>query len=107
MARQVLDAVIAGEGSPLEVADARGLELVQDDDALGAAVGRVIAGNPDVAEKIRGGKVQAAGALIGQVMKEMKGQADAGKAREIILAKLGGELRTGGRAWAGTRVRPP
>ena len=34
MARQVLDGVIAGEGSPLEVADARGLELVQDDDAL-------------------------------------------------------------------------
>jgi len=89
MARQVLDAVIAGEGSPLEVADARGLELVQDDDALGAAVDRVIAANPDVAEKIRGGKVQAAGALIGQVMKEMKGQADAGKAREIILARLG------------------
>lgn len=89
MARQVLDAVIAGEGSPLEVADARGLELVQDDDALGAAVDRVIAANPDVAEKVRGGKVQAAGALIGQVMKEMKGQADAGKAREIILARLG------------------
>ena len=89
MARQVLDGVIAGEGSPPEVADARGLELVQDDGALGAAVDRVIAANPDVAEKIRDGKVQAAGALIGQVMKEMKGQADAGKAREIILARLG------------------
>ncbi len=48
----------------------------------------VIAANPDVAQKVRDGKVQAAGALIGQVMKEMKGQADAGKAREIILAKL-------------------
>ena len=47
--------------------------------------------NPDIAEKIRGGKVQAAGALIGQVMKEMKGQADAGKARALILAKLGVE----------------
>ena len=75
--------------APSQVADARGLELVQDDGALGAAVDRVIAANPDVAEKIRDGKVQAAGALIGQVMKEMKGQADAGKAREIILAKLG------------------
>ncbi|TQJ49954.1 Asp-tRNA(Asn)/Glu-tRNA(Gln) amidotransferase subunit GatB [Phycicoccus sp. SLBN-51] len=89
MARQVLDGVIAGEGSPVEVADARGLELVQDDDALEAAVEKVIATNPDVAEKVRGGKVQAAGALIGQVMKEMKGQADAGKARQIILARLG------------------
>src|SRR6478735_6102457 len=87
MARQVLDGVLAGEGSPTAVADARGLELVQDDSALEAAVDTVIAANADVAEKIRGGKVQAAGALIGQVMKEMKGQADAGKARALILAK--------------------
>ena len=49
----------------------------------------VIAANPDVADKIRDGKVQAAGALIGQVMREMKGQADAGAARAIILERLG------------------
>ncbi|GAA3611847.1 Asp-tRNA(Asn)/Glu-tRNA(Gln) amidotransferase subunit GatB [Marihabitans asiaticum] len=89
MARQVLEGVLDGEGGPTQVADARGLELVQDDSALEGAVEKVIADNPDIAEKIRGGKVQAAGALIGQVMKEMKGQADAGKAREMILAKLG------------------
>ena len=53
-----------------------------------SAVDKVIEANPDVAEKVRGGKVQAAGALIGQVMKEMKGQADAGKARQIILERL-------------------
>jgi aspartyl-tRNA(Asn)/glutamyl-tRNA(Gln) amidotransferase subunit B len=89
MARQVLDGVLAGEGSPAEVADARGLELVHDDAALEAAVGRVIDANPDVAQRIRDGKVQAVGALIGQVMREMKGQADASRAREIILARLG------------------
>ena len=88
MARQVLDGVIAGEGTPTEVADARGLELMQDDGALEAAVDKVIDANPDVAQKVRDGKVQAAGALIGQVMKEMKGQADAAKARELIIAKL-------------------
>ncbi|GAA2733113.1 Asp-tRNA(Asn)/Glu-tRNA(Gln) amidotransferase subunit GatB [Pedococcus aerophilus] len=88
MARQVLEGVLAGEGTPTEVADARGLELVQDDGALEAAVDKVIEANADVAQKVRDGKVQAAGALIGQVMKEMRGQADAGKAREIILAKL-------------------
>jgi len=91
MARQVLEGVLDGEGAPTAVADARGLELVQDDGALEAAVDTVIEGNPDIAEKIRGGKVQAAGALIGQVMKEMKGQADAGKARALILDKLGVE----------------
>jgi aspartyl-tRNA(Asn)/glutamyl-tRNA(Gln) amidotransferase subunit B len=89
MARQVLDGVIAGEGGPTDVADGRGLELVQDDGALEAAVDSVIEANPQVAQKVRDGKIQAAGALIGQVMKEMKGQADAGKAREIILARLG------------------
>ncbi|WP_427385066.1 Asp-tRNA(Asn)/Glu-tRNA(Gln) amidotransferase subunit GatB [Janibacter sp. G56] len=89
MARQVLDGVLAGEGGPTAVADARGLQLVRDDGALEAAVDKVIAANDAIAQKVRDGKVQAAGALIGQVMKEMNGQADAGKARELILARLG------------------
>lgn len=88
MARQVLEGVIAGDGAPTEVADARGLELVQDDGALEAAVDKVIAANEPIAAKVREGKLNAAGALIGQVMKELKGQADAAKARELILAKL-------------------
>jgi aspartyl-tRNA(Asn)/glutamyl-tRNA(Gln) amidotransferase subunit B len=88
MARQVLEGVLAGQGSPTAVADALGLELVQDDSALEAAVDAAIAANADVAEKVRSGKLQAAGALIGQVMKQMKGQADAAKVRELILAKL-------------------
>lgn len=87
MARQVMDGVLAGEGSPREVADARGLELVQDDSALEAAVNEVLGRNADIVAKIKDGKVQAAGALIGQVMKAMKGQADAGKVRELIMAK--------------------
>ncbi len=89
MARQVLDGVLAGEGGPTQVADARGLELVRDDGALEAAVAKVVQANPDVVEKIRGGKVQAAGALIGQVMKETRGQADAGRARALILERIG------------------
>ena len=90
MARQVLDGVLAGEASPTEVADARGLAMVSDDGALQAAVDEVIAANPDIVEKIRGGKEQAAGALIGQVMKAMKGQADAARVRELILASVAG-----------------
>jgi aspartyl-tRNA(Asn)/glutamyl-tRNA(Gln) amidotransferase subunit B len=88
MARQVLEGVLNGEGSPLAVADARGLLLVSDDGALSIAVDVVIAANPGVADKVREGKLQAAGALIGQVMKETKGQADAAKVRELILEKL-------------------
>ncbi|NYJ75332.1 Asp-tRNA(Asn)/Glu-tRNA(Gln) amidotransferase subunit GatB [Allobranchiibius huperziae] len=88
MARQVLDGVLAGEGTPTQVADARGLALAQDDGALEAAVDKVIAANEAVAAKVREGKLNAAGALIGGVMKEMRGQADAARARELILARL-------------------
>ncbi|HRC12290.1 MAG TPA: Asp-tRNA(Asn)/Glu-tRNA(Gln) amidotransferase GatCAB subunit B, partial [Dermatophilaceae bacterium] len=90
MARQVLDGVLAGEGNPGAVADARGLALVSDDGALGAAVDAVITANPDLVEKIQAGKVQAAGALIGQVMKAMAGQADAARVRELIMERVGG-----------------
>ena len=88
LARQVFDGMLAGEGTPDEVVAARGLAVVSDEGALSAAVDAAIAANPDVAAKIRDGKVAAAGALIGAVMKEMRGQADAGRVRELILEKL-------------------
>jgi aspartyl-tRNA(Asn)/glutamyl-tRNA(Gln) amidotransferase subunit B len=88
LARQVFDGLFAGEGTPAEIIAARGLGIVSDDGALSAAVDNAIAANPDVADKIREGKVAAAGALIGAVMKEMSGQADAGRVRELILEKL-------------------
>ena len=88
LARQVFDGLLAGEGTPQQVVEARGLAIVSDEGALSAAVDRAIADNADVADKIRDGKVAAAGALIGVVMKEMRGQADAGRVRELILEKL-------------------
>ena len=89
LARQVFEGVIAGEGSPDEVVSARGLAVVSDDGALLAAIDEALAAQPDVAEKIRGGKVQAAGAIVGAVMKATRGQADAGKVRELLLERLG------------------
>jgi aspartyl-tRNA(Asn)/glutamyl-tRNA(Gln) amidotransferase subunit B len=88
LARQVLEGVLAGEGSPQQVVEARGLGIVSDDGALGAAVDRAIEANPAIAQKIRDGKVAAAGALIGAVMKEMRGQADAARVRELVLERL-------------------
>ncbi len=88
LARQVLEGVLAGEGTPDEVVASRGLAVVSDDGALGAAVDKAIEANPEVADKIRDGKVAAAGALIGAVMQEMRGKADAGRVRELILEKL-------------------
>jgi aspartyl-tRNA(Asn)/glutamyl-tRNA(Gln) amidotransferase subunit B len=89
LARQVFDGVLAGEGDPDAVVESRGLAVVSDEGALAEAVDRAIADNPDVAQKIRDGKVAAAGALIGAVMKQMRGQADAARVRELILEKLG------------------
>ncbi len=87
LARQVLEAVIAGEGSPQEVVDARSLSVVSDDGALIAAIDEALAAQPDVLQKIRDGKVQAAGAVIGAVMKAMRGQADAARVRELVLER--------------------
>ena len=91
IARQVLEFVLAGEGTPAEVVEARGLAVVSDDGALTAAVQEALAAMPDVADKIRAGKVQAAGAIVGQVMKATRGQADAARVRELILAECGVE----------------
>jgi aspartyl-tRNA(Asn)/glutamyl-tRNA(Gln) amidotransferase subunit B len=89
LARQVVEGVIAGEGRPSEIIKIRGIQVVSDDSALMAAIEKAIAAQPDVAEKVRGGHVPAAGALIGAVMKETKGQADAAKVRELLLKHLG------------------
>ena len=88
LARQVIEGVLSGEGSPDEVIAARGIKVVSDDSELLAAIERAIAAEPAAAEKVRNGILAAAGALIGLVMKETKGQADAAKVRELLLAHL-------------------
>ncbi len=89
LARQVFEGIMAGEGTADEVVAARGLAVVSDDGALLAAIDEALAAQPDVAEKIKGGKVQAAGAIVGAVMKATRGQADAGKVRALLLERLG------------------
>jgi len=89
LARQVVEGVIAGEGSPAEVVAKRGIKVVSDDGALMAAIEKVCADQPETAQKVRDGHIPAAGALIGAVMKETKGQADAARVRELLLGHLG------------------
>ena len=89
LARQVVEGVLAGEGEPEQVVADRGLAVVRDDSLIQSAVDEALAANPEVAEKIRGGKVQAAGAIVGAVMKATKGQADAARVRELVLAACG------------------
>ncbi|MBP2476933.1 aspartyl-tRNA(Asn)/glutamyl-tRNA(Gln) amidotransferase subunit B [Crossiella equi] len=89
LARQVVDGVLAGEGEPDAVVESRGLVVVSDDSALYAAIDEALAAQPDVADKIRSGKVAAAGAVVGAVMKATKGQADAKRVRELVLERCG------------------
>lgn len=91
LGRQALAGVLAGEGSPEEVVAARNLEIVSDSGALEKAVDEALAANPDVVEIIRGGKVQAAGAIIGAVMKATHGKADAGAVRALIMERAAAE----------------
>lgn len=89
IAKQVLGHVADGEGTPKQIVEHRSLAVVSDETALTEAVEAAIADHPDVVTKIIGGKTQAIGALIGPVMKATRGQADAGRVRQIVLHKLG------------------
>ena len=91
LARQVLAGVLAGEGSPGEVVAARGLEIVSDDGPLLEAIDAALAAQPDIVAKVRGGNLGPVGAIIGAVMKATRGQADAGRVRELVLERLGQE----------------
>ncbi|UFU02064.1 Asp-tRNA(Asn)/Glu-tRNA(Gln) amidotransferase subunit GatB [Ruania suaedae] len=88
LARQVLEGVLAGEGTPEEVVAARGLEVVSDDGPLLEAIDATLADQPDIAEKIRSGNLGPMGVIIGAVMKATRGQADAGRVRELVQERL-------------------
>ncbi len=91
LARQAVDGVLeTGQDVDAVVAE-RGLRRVSDTAALEQAADDAIAANPDVADKVRGGKVAAVGALVGAVMKATRGQADAAAVREILLGRLGAQ----------------
>ncbi|HEX2904317.1 MAG TPA: Asp-tRNA(Asn)/Glu-tRNA(Gln) amidotransferase subunit GatB [Jatrophihabitans sp.] len=89
LGRQVVDGVLETGAEPDQVMAERNLALVSDTSALTAAAQQAIADNPDVADKVRGGKLPAVGALVGAVMKATRGQADAAAVRAILLQELG------------------
>ncbi|MEY3470253.1 MAG: hypothetical protein RLZZ575_713, partial [Actinomycetota bacterium] len=89
LARQVIDGILLGEGNPDQVMEKRKLAVVAVDSALLPAINEAIAANPDAAAKIKEGKVQVVGVIVGAVMKTTGGSADAAKVRELILKTLG------------------
>ncbi|MEJ5998718.1 Asp-tRNA(Asn)/Glu-tRNA(Gln) amidotransferase subunit GatB [Corynebacterium sp. H130] len=87
LGRQAVDGVLAGEGDVDEVVKKRGLEVMQDDGAVEKAVDEALAANPDVVEKIKGGNMKAAGAIVGAVMKATRGKADPATVNKLIAQK--------------------
>ncbi len=89
MARSVFEGLLEGAGTVTEIISQRELVIVNDDALLIAAITQALSDSPDVAEKIKSGKIAAAGAIVGTVMKATKGQADAVKVRTLLLEQLG------------------
>jgi aspartyl-tRNA(Asn)/glutamyl-tRNA(Gln) amidotransferase subunit B len=87
LARQVAEAVLAGEGEPDAVIEAHGWKVAGEDELL-AALDAAIVAMPDIAEKVRSGNQGALGPLVGAVMKATGGSADARRARELLLERL-------------------
>ena len=86
-AKQVLGGVLAGEGSPGEVAEARDLVQISDGGVIEAAVDEVLAAHPDAVDGIRGGDMKPIGFLVGQVMRATGGKADPKQVQQIIRDK--------------------
>jgi aspartyl-tRNA(Asn)/glutamyl-tRNA(Gln) amidotransferase subunit B len=87
-ARQVLGVLATEGGDPAQIVEQQGLGA-QGADELGDVVDKAIADNADAVEKIKAGKGQAIGAIVGAVMRETKGRADGGEVQQLIREKLG------------------
>ncbi|HZB07061.1 MAG TPA: Asp-tRNA(Asn)/Glu-tRNA(Gln) amidotransferase subunit GatB [Thermoleophilaceae bacterium] len=85
--REVLDVLIEEGGDPAAVVEAKGLGRAESGELEGI-VDRAIAENPDAVEKIRAGKGQAIGAIVGAVMRETKGRADGGEVQRMISERI-------------------
>ena len=90
IAKEVFDAMWAGEGSADDVIDARGLRQITDTGAIEAIVDKVIAANPSQVAEYKSGKDKLIGYFVGQVMKETQGKANPGQVNQLLKQKLDG-----------------
>ena len=90
IAKEVFEHMWAGEGTPAQIVEARGLTQVSDTGALESLIGELIAANPGQADAVKA-KPQAVGWFVGQVMKATQGKANPAAVNAILRAKLGVE----------------
>jgi Asp-tRNA(Asn)/Glu-tRNA(Gln) amidotransferase B subunit len=88
-AKDVLAELFTTEASPGTIVERKGLAQISDTDALEDAVAKVVADNPDLVAKFRGGKSGVLGALVGQVMRETRGRANPKLVNELLVRAIG------------------
>jgi aspartyl-tRNA(Asn)/glutamyl-tRNA(Gln) amidotransferase subunit B len=88
IAKDVFEAMWAGEGSASEIIEARGLRQITDASAIEAVVDAVIAANPGQAAEYRAGKDKLLGFFVGQVMKDTRGKANPAEVNRILKERL-------------------
>jgi aspartyl-tRNA(Asn)/glutamyl-tRNA(Gln) amidotransferase subunit B len=88
IAKEVFEAMWAGEGSADEVIASRGLRQITDTSAIEAIVDRIIAANPKQVAEYRAGKDKLIGYFVGQVMKETQGKANPGVVNKLLKTRL-------------------
>jgi aspartyl-tRNA(Asn)/glutamyl-tRNA(Gln) amidotransferase subunit B len=88
-AKDVLAELTRSGGEPAAIVEAKGLAPIADSGELEALIERAIADNEEAVEKVRAGKTQAAGAIVGAVMRETKGRADGAEVTRLVREKLG------------------
>jgi aspartyl-tRNA(Asn)/glutamyl-tRNA(Gln) amidotransferase subunit B len=88
IAKEVFDAMWAGEGTADEIIEARGLKQITDTSAIEAVVDQVIGANPSQVAEYQSGKDKLIGFFVGQVMKETGGKANPGQVNAILKKKL-------------------
>lgn len=88
IAKEVFEAMWAGEGSADEIIESRSLKQITDSGEIESIVDAVIAANPGQAEEYRGGKDKLLGFFVGLIMKETGGKANPGQVNQVLKEKL-------------------
>ena len=88
MAKEVFEAMWAGEGDADAIIESRGLEQITDSSAIEALLDEIVARHPEQAAQYRGGKEKLLGFFVGQVMKETQGKANPGQVNQMLKERL-------------------
>ena len=89
IAKDVFDAMWAGEGDADAIIAARGLTQISDEEAIGKIVDAVIAANPAIVAEFRAGKEKAFNSLVGKAMQATRGKANPVQVNAVLKRKLG------------------